>query len=71
MEESYPPPEQWQCPKPNCTSPGLPRLGDSYWMLVVHYYCSYSGAFSLVFLCGELPLCTLLPLCAAFGRAGG
>lgn len=40
--------EQWRRPKPDCTSPGLPRPEASYRMLVVHYYCSYYWAFFFV-----------------------
>lgn len=49
--------EQWHRPKPDCTSPGLPRPEASYRMLV-HYYCSYYRAFFFLFLfCEKLPLC--------------
>ena len=68
-QRSPPPLEQWQRPKPNCTSPGLPRPEASYRMLVVRYYCSYYGAF---FLCEKLPLCvSCYSLVQRLCRVGG
>lgn len=40
--------EHWHRPKPDCTSPGLPRLKPAYQMLV-HNYCSYYRAFLFFF----------------------
>lgn len=62
--------EQWQRPKPNRTSPGLPRLEASYRMLVVRYYCSYYRAF--FFFVEKLPLCvSCYSLVQRFCRVGG
>lgn len=42
--------EQWLRPKPDSTSPELPRPEASYRMLVL-YYCSYYTAFFFVLFC--------------------